>query len=106
MDAAQFLAPIVGTFGVMMSISPLLQVARVVRRGSSDDIAVLPLVVVVIGCALWLSYGLASNEPTLVVANVVGTMVNIGVLTTVLRFRSTRRVRLQAGPAVAEPVAA
>jgi uncharacterized protein with PQ loop repeat len=102
MDAAQLLAPIVGTFGVLMGIAPLMQVARVVKRGSSDDIAVGPLFIVVIGTILWLSYGLASNDATLVVANVVGTLVNAVVLTTVLRFRSAARRRaLQPAPAPA-----
>jgi uncharacterized protein with PQ loop repeat len=91
MDATQLLAPIVGTFGVVMGIAPLMQVNRVVRRGSSDDIALGPLFIVVVGTMLWLSYGLASNDNTLIVANVVGTLVNAVVLTTVLRFRSHRR---------------
>jgi uncharacterized protein with PQ loop repeat len=102
--SATLLAPIVGTFGVMMSISPLIQAARVVRRGSSDDIAVLPLVVVVIGCSLWLSYGLAAGDTTLVVCNIVGTLVNVVVLTTVLRFRSDRRAAT--AQVVAEPAGA
>ena len=89
MEATQLLAPIVGSFGVVMSIAPLMQVLRVKRRGSSDDIALPPLVIVVVGAMLWLSYGLASSDPTLVAANVVGTLVNVVVLTTVLRFRSS-----------------
>jgi uncharacterized protein with PQ loop repeat len=102
MDATQFLAPIVGTFGVVMGIAPLMQVLRVVRRGSSDDIALVPLFIVVIGTMLWLSYGVASSDPTLVVANIVGTLVNAFVLMTVLRFRS----RAAAEQAVAEQPAA
>jgi uncharacterized protein with PQ loop repeat len=88
MDATQLLAPIVGTFGVVMGIAPLMQVLRVVRRGSSDDIALAPLFIVVIGTMMWLSYGVASGDTTLVVANIVGTLVNAFVLMTVLRFRS------------------
>jgi uncharacterized protein with PQ loop repeat len=104
MDATQLLAPIVGTFGVVMGIAPLMQVNRVIRRGSSDDIAAGPLFIVVIGTILWLSYGLASGDTTLVVANIVGTVVNIVVLTTVLRFRGNRRAAVR--QAVAEPAAA
>jgi uncharacterized protein with PQ loop repeat len=92
MDATQLLAPIVGSFGVVMSIAPLMQVLRVKRRGSSDDIALPPLFIVVVGAVLWLSYGLASSDATLVVANLVGTLVNAVVLTTVLRFRSSPAV--------------
>jgi uncharacterized protein with PQ loop repeat len=103
MDATQLLTPIVGTFGVVMSVAPLIQVNRVVRRGSSDDIAIGPLYIVVIGTMLWLSYGLASGDPTLVVCNLVGTLVNAVVLTTVFRFRSHRRA---AAEPVLEPVLA
>jgi MtN3 and saliva related transmembrane protein len=98
MTAAQLLSPVVGTFGVVMGIAPLLQVLRVVRRGSSDDVAAGPLAIAAIGTALWLSYGLAAGDTALVIANIVATSVNTVALATVLRFRSSRRRALQAAP--------
>jgi MtN3 and saliva related transmembrane protein len=50
------------TWAVLMALSALLQVREIVRRGSSDGISVGYFAVLLVGFALWFSYGLARSD--------------------------------------------
>ncbi|MFL5846880.1 MAG: SemiSWEET family transporter [Solirubrobacteraceae bacterium] len=87
MNPTTLLASTVGVFGLVMAVSPLLQVSRIVRRGSSADVSALQLAVGLIGTGLWCAYGLTRHDQTIIAANGVATVVNALALMTVLRFR-------------------
>ena len=53
------LAVIAGSWGVLMSLSPLLQIRAMVRRRSSAGVSVGYLSVLAVGFTLWLAYGLS-----------------------------------------------
>ena len=59
MNVTTFLGIAAATFGVAMGLSPLLQLRRVVARGSSADISIPYLGVLLVGFVLWLAYGIA-----------------------------------------------
>ena len=59
------------TFGVAMGLSPLLQVRHMVSRGSSADVSLPFLVVLLAGFVLWLAYGVALGNAALIVSNAV-----------------------------------
>ncbi|MCW3041528.1 MAG: Sugar efflux transporter for intercellular exchange [Solirubrobacterales bacterium] len=88
MSANAILASSVGVFGLILAVSPLLQMSRIVRRGSSADVSALQLVVAFIGTSLWCAYGVTRHDDTVVTANGVATLVNAAALLTVLRFRA------------------
>jgi len=75
------------TFGVAMGLSPLLQLRRVVIRGSSADISVPYLAVLLVGFVLWLAYGIALANTALIVSNAVAIATYAVTTAAVLRFR-------------------
>ena len=75
------------TFGVAMGLSPLLQLRRVVARGSSADVSVPYLGVLLVGFVLWLAYGIALQNIALIVSNAVAIATYAVTTVAVLRFR-------------------
>ena len=75
------------TFGVAMGLSPLLQLRRVVARGSSADISVPYLGVLLVGFVLWLAYGIALANAALIVSNTVAIATYALTTAAVLRVR-------------------
>ena len=75
------------TFGVAMGLSPLLQLRRVVARGSSADVSVPYLGVLLVGFLLWLAYGIALANAALIVSNTVAIATYALTTAAVLRVR-------------------
>jgi MtN3 and saliva related transmembrane protein len=75
------------TFGVAMGLSPLLQLRRVVARGSAADVSVPYLGVLLVGFVLWLAYGIALQNAALIVSNAVAIATYTVTTVAVLRFR-------------------
>ncbi len=63
------------TWAVVMALSPVLQIREIVRRRSSDGLSVGYLLVLIVGFALWIAYGGASNDLPLVIPNIVALVV-------------------------------
>jgi MtN3 and saliva related transmembrane protein len=82
----------VTAFGVAMGLSPILQLRTVVRRRSSDDVSVPYLLVLLVGFALWLAYGLALGNTALIVSNAVALATYTATTAAVLRFRGPSSV--------------
>jgi len=66
-----FLAAIATSWGLVMSLAPLLQVRVVIRRRSSAGVSTAWIVVLLVGFVLWLGYGVANREWPLVIVNSV-----------------------------------
>ena len=58
-------------WGVLMAISPLLQMRRMIERRSSADFSLSFLVVLMVGFVLWVAYGLSIANLAIVVPNSV-----------------------------------
>jgi MtN3 and saliva related transmembrane protein len=69
------LAVAAATWGVVMALSPLLQIRRMTRTRSSKDLSIAYFCVLIIGFALWLAYGLAIENAALVVPNSVALVI-------------------------------
>ena len=87
MNATTFLGFAAATFGVAMGLSPLLQLRRVVARGSSADVSLPYLGVLLVGFVLWLAYGIALANAALIVSNTVAIATYALTTAAVLRFR-------------------
>ena len=87
MNITAFLGIAAATFGVAMGLSPLLQLRRVVERGSSADVSVPYLGVLLVGFVLWLAYGIALANAALIVSNAVALTTYAVTIAAVLRFR-------------------
>jgi MtN3 and saliva related transmembrane protein len=75
------------TWAVLMALSPLLQVREILRRGSSEGVSVGYFAVLLVGFALWVSYGLAGGDLPLVVPNTLAFLVTAGTIAVALRLR-------------------
>lgn len=89
--AGTALGVLAASWGVVMALSPILQIRRIVRRRSSDDVSVGYLVVVTVGFGIWIAYGAAIENLTLIVPNTVALLVGVTAIVVALRFRSPDR---------------
>ena len=62
-------------WGVLMAISPLLQIRRMVERQSSADVSIAYLAVLEFGFLLWIGYGISLGNPVIAVPNTVAALV-------------------------------
>jgi uncharacterized protein with PQ loop repeat len=74
-------------FGVAMGLSPLLLVRHMVARGSSADVSLPFLLVLLAGFVLWLAYGVALGNAALIVSNAVAITSYAITTAAVLRLR-------------------
>ena len=83
-DALGFLA---ASWGVLMALSPTLQIRRILERRSSSDISISYLAVLQIGFMLWVGYGIALGNAAIVVPNSVAFLIGVATIVIALRFR-------------------
>jgi uncharacterized protein with PQ loop repeat len=74
-------------WAVAMAVSPLFQLRLVVRRGSSAGVSVGYMLVLLVGFALWVGYGLVSGDVPLIVPNVLAFVVMSFTIAVVRRYR-------------------
>lgn len=94
------LAVLAASWGVVMALSPALQIRRILDRRSSDDVSLAYLGVLLIGFGLWIAYGISLANVALIVPNSVALVV--GVVTVIV----ARRYRTPVGAPGASPDAA
>lgn len=87
MLVTEALAVAAAAWGVLMAISPLLQIRRIVERRSSADVSIAYLAVLQIGFMLWVGYGLALGNFAIVLPNTVACLVGLATILIALRFR-------------------
>ena len=78
-------------WGVLMAISPTLQIRRILDRRSSEDISISFLAVLQIGFMLWVGYGIALGNAAIVVPNSVAFVVGTATIAVTLRYRAPTR---------------
>ena len=62
-------------WGVLMGVSPVLQIRRMLRQRSSRDVSIAYFAVLLVGFVLWLGYGIASRNLALIVPNAVALLI-------------------------------
>lgn len=84
---AEALGPVAASYGVLMGISPLLQMRRMLVTRSSADVSLAYLGVLEIGFLLWLAYGIALPNWALIIPNGVAFTVGVATMLVALRLR-------------------
>jgi MtN3 and saliva related transmembrane protein len=82
------LGAIAATWGVLMAMSPLLQMRRMLSRRSSADVSIAYLAVLEIGFTLWIAYGVALGNLALIVPNSVAFVIGAATIAVAVRFRA------------------
>jgi uncharacterized protein with PQ loop repeat len=75
-EAIHILAPLIAVSGIAMSIAPLLQVRLIWQRRSSEGVSLGLPIIFLVGVFIWLAYGIALEDPAIIVPEVVGVICN------------------------------
>ena len=81
------LAFIASSYGVVMAISPLLQIRAIMLTQTSAGVSAGYQRVLLVGFLLWLAYGIASDNWAIIVPNVVAAIVSVVTILVTLRYR-------------------
>jgi uncharacterized protein with PQ loop repeat len=82
------LGVLAASWGVLMAISPLLQIRRMLARRSSADVSITYLSVLQIGFTLWILYGWALGNPAIMVPNSVALVIGAATIAIAVRYRN------------------
>ena len=74
------LALIAAVYGVISSLSPMLQIARMRRAGSSESLSRSYVMIGAGGYLIWFAYGLSLGNVPLVVCDSIGAAMQLTVL--------------------------
>lgn len=74
-------------WGVLMALSPVLQVRRMLARRSSADVSLAYLAVLQVGFTLWIAYGWALGNPAIMVPNSVAFVIGALAIAIARRYR-------------------
>jgi MtN3 and saliva related transmembrane protein len=81
------LAVAAATWAVGMAVAPLLQIRAMVRRRSSAGVSLGYFTILLVGFALWVTYGVASGTVALVIPNAVAFVAALATIVVALRLR-------------------
>ena len=84
------LGAIAASYGVLMAISPALQIRRMLERQSSADVSLSYLLVLEVGFLLWIAYGVSLPNVAIIVPNVVAVTVGLATILVARHFRALR----------------
>ncbi len=75
------------SWGIAMALSPALQIRRILARRSSEDVSIGYFLVLFVGFALWLAYGISIGNLVLIVPNAVAIVVAVATIVIARRYR-------------------
>lgn len=104
MILASLVGPVAAASGVFMAVSPLLQARRIRALGDSSEVSAGVFLMMRVNATIWLTYGIASGNPVIVVPNVVALVTTTLTLVTIKRFRHAAE-GAPVAPSVAHPQA-
>lgn len=88
--AENVLAVAAASWGVLMGLSPVLQIRRMLTERSSRGLSVSYFLVLLVGFLLWICYGIAVGNPVLIVPNSISFVAGIITVIVALRLRPPR----------------
>lgn len=87
--AQTVLAVAASSWAVLMGIAPVLQIRRMLRQRSSQEVSVGYFMILLAGFALWIAYGAAAGMIALVIPNTVALLTGAAVV--IVAFLLRRR---------------
>ena len=75
-------------WGIVMGVSPALQIRKMLHHRSSREVSVAYFWVLLVGFAFWIAYGISIENWYLVVPNAVALTVCATTIAVALRFRA------------------
>jgi uncharacterized protein with PQ loop repeat len=87
MTLASLVGPVAAGMGVLMALSPLLQVRRIRIARDSSEVSSGVFAVMRVNASAWLLYGFATANVILIVPNLVALATTTATLLVIRRFR-------------------
>ena len=87
------LGVLAASWGVLMAISPTLQIRRMLARRSSADVSLTYLSVLQIGFLLWVMYGWALGNLAIMIPNSVALVIGAATIVIAVRYRNPEGAR-------------
>ena len=81
------LAITAATWAIAMVLGPVLQIRRIVEHRSSSGNSVSYFVILLVGFALWMAYGVAASNLALIIPNAVAAIVITATIAVTWRYR-------------------
>ena len=106
MNTVDVLATCATIAGVLMAMSPVLQIRRMRRTRSSNDVSLLYLSMLAGGFIVWLAYGLSLNNWAMIISNVASMVFMAITIVVALTYRRGGARRAAAGEAALAPAPA
>ena len=105
MQAADILAVCATIAGVLMALSPYLQIRRMRRTRSSNDVSLLYMSMLGGGFVVWLAYGLSISNLAMIISNTASLVFMSITIVVALSYRRSGARRAAAGDAALTPAA-
>jgi MtN3 and saliva related transmembrane protein len=99
MTTTEILAVLATVAGVLMAIAPSLQIRRMLRTRSSNDVSLLYLSMLCCGFVAWLAYGWSLGNPAMLISNTASLVFMLLTISVALTFRRGGARRAAAGAA-------
>lgn len=85
--------PIIGLVaGILTSSSMVPQVVKTIKEKKAEEVSLTMLVVLMLGVATWVAYGIVREDMPIIVTNTFSLMVNITMI--ILRLKYQRKPAL------------
>ena len=81
------LAITAASWAIAMALGPLLQIRRILEHRSSSGNSVGYFVILLVGFALWIAYGVAASNLALILPNAVAAIVITATIAVTWRYR-------------------
>ena len=78
--STSYLAASAASWGVLMALSPVLQIRAILQRGSSSGVSIAYFGVLAVGFCLWIAYGAAIGNVALLVPNCVALLLALATI--------------------------
>jgi MtN3 and saliva related transmembrane protein len=78
--------------GALTSMGYIPQIVKGLKTRRMDDVSLLMPAVLGTGMFMWLIYGLAREDPAIVVANVVGSSLTALLVAMIVRYRKSQPI--------------
>ena len=85
------------SWGLVMALSPVLQIIRMLQVGSSRDVSVGYFLLLIPGFLLWVIYGLVKSDAFVALPNALAALIGFVVVAVALRLRRSENLRASAG---------
>jgi MtN3 and saliva related transmembrane protein len=81
------LGTMAAAWGVVMAVSPVLQVRRMLLTRSAEDVSTGYFLLLIPGFLLWVAYGIASGDLFLAIPNAIAAIVAVALLGVAITLR-------------------